>query len=203
MMANSNMSNTPGPGEGGAEGDMPPSADALRADADAVVSEAQDLAGKVAAEANDQVSQLKDQAQAKVAETAQKVKGMAAEQKDFLAAQIGGVADAMEKVADELESNNGSSASYARMIADNAEKLSDTIRNNDVDQIFHMAQDFGRRQPALFIGAAALLGFAASRFLAASAQRPAMSESEMEEPDYMPTGTTSERSGAGYETGRY
>lgn len=203
MMANSNMSNTPGPGEGRAEGDTPPSPETLRADADAVMSEAQDLAGKVAAEANDQVSQLKDQAQAKVAETAQKFKGMASEQKDFLAAQIGGVADAMERVADDLESNNGSSAHYARMIAQNAEKLSDTIRNNDVDQIFNMAQDFGRRQPALFIGAAALLGFAASRFLTASAQRPAMGDRLADEPGYVPTGTRPESSGTGYEAGRY
>jgi hypothetical protein len=36
-----------------------------------------------------------------------------------------------------------------------------------------MVQDFGRRQPAAFMGAMALMGFAASRFLMASAQRQA------------------------------
>jgi hypothetical protein len=57
------------------------------------------------------------------------------------------------------------------MIADNAEKLSAAIRDNDVDQLLGMAQDFGRRQPVAFMGAAALLGFAASRFVTASAKR--------------------------------
>jgi hypothetical protein len=77
----------------------------------------------------------------------------------------------MERVATDLEGQNASSASYARMIADGATKISSTVRDNDVDAIFSMAQDFGRKQPAAFIGAAALLGFAASRFLMASAKR--------------------------------
>ena len=56
-------------------------------------------------------------------------------------------------------------------VADGAAKLTTTVRDNDVDQILSMAQDFGRKQPAAFMGAAALLGFAASRFLLASASR--------------------------------
>jgi hypothetical protein len=58
------------------------------------------------------------------------------------------------------------------MIADNAERLSGAIRDKSVDQLIGMAQDFGRKQPAAFIGAAALLGFVASRFVMASASRP-------------------------------
>jgi hypothetical protein len=97
-----------------------------------------------------------------------------------LAEQVGGVAEAIGKAASDLEQSNGPSAQYARMIADNAEKLSSVIRDNDVDQLLGMAQDFGRRQPALFVGAAALLGFAASRFVLASSKRrdePAASSS--------------------------
>ena len=148
-----------------------PDATALRADAGAVLDEAKSVAGQVAAEAKDQVSQLADHAKAQVAEVTDKVKGVATEQKELLAAQIGGVADSMQRVAADLEANNGSSAGYARMIADNAEKLSDTIRDKDIDQILAIAQDFGRKQPVAFMGAAALLGFAASRFLLASASR--------------------------------
>jgi ElaB/YqjD/DUF883 family membrane-anchored ribosome-binding protein len=155
---------------------------ALKADAGAVLDEAKTVAGQVAAEAKDQVSQLADQAKAQVAEVTDKVKGVATEQKELLAAQIGGVADSMQRVAADLESNNGSSAGYARMIADNAEKLSDTIREKDIDQILAMAQDFGRKQPVAFMGAAALLGFAASRFLLASASR--------NQPDRSPSTTT-------------
>jgi hypothetical protein len=157
-----------------------PTPETIKSDANAALGEARDVAGKIAGEATDQVSQLADQAKEQVAQQADKLKGLAGEQKDLLAAQIGGVADAMEKVATELEANNGSSAHYARLIADNAEQVSTTIRQNDVDALLNMAQDFGRKQPAAFVGVAALLGFAASRFLLASANRSAQSTAPSE-----------------------
>ena len=143
----------------------------LAADANALMDEAKTAAGKVAEEAKDQVAGLADRAKEEVSAATDKVRSMAADQKDLLAEQVGGVADAMGRAASDLEQNNGASAQYARMIADNAEKLSDTIRNKNVDELLGIAQDFGRKQPALFVGAAALLGFAASRFVLASAKR--------------------------------
>ena len=143
----------------------------LRHDAEAVVETARSEFDKVRQEASTQAGDLVDGAKAQIADVSEKAKGLATEQKELLAGQVGGVADAMERVAADLEGQNASSAQYARMIADGATRISDTIRDNDVDSIMHMAQDFGRKQPAAFIGAAALLGFAASRFLLASAKR--------------------------------
>ena len=143
----------------------------LAADASALLDEAKSTAGKVVDEAKDQVESLTDRAKSELSAAADKAKTVASDQKDVLADQMGGVAGALDKAASDLEQQNGPSAQYARMIADNAEKLSEVIRNNDVDQLLGMAQDFGRRQPALFVGAAALLGFAASRFVLASAKR--------------------------------
>ena len=148
-----------------------PDKDALVGDANALLDEARSVGGKLAEEAQDQVGQLAEAAKAQVAEATEKFKGMASEQKDLLAQQVGGVAEALERVATDLETENGPSAQYARVIADNAVKLSSTIRDNDVDQMLEIAQDFGRKQPAAFMGAAALLGFAASRFLLASSKR--------------------------------
>lgn len=168
------MPSTSGSGIGSTSpsADTLPGQNTLRRDARAVAEEAQNVAGEITSEAAAQVEQLTDKGKEQLSQAADKVRGVAAEQKDLLAAQVGGVADAMERVASDLESSNGASAHYARMIADNAEKLSNSIRDNSVDQLVGMAQDFGRRQPAAFIGAAALLGFAASRFLMASAKRP-------------------------------
>lgn len=148
-----------------------PAAPDLAADANALMDEAKSAAGKVVDEAKEQASSLADQAKAEIGHATDKARSIAADQKGLLAAQIGGVADAMDRAAADLEQNDGASAQYARMIADNAEKLSATIRDKDVDELLGMAQDFGRRQPALFMGAAALLGFAASRFVLASAKR--------------------------------
>jgi hypothetical protein len=148
-----------------------PDQEKIRTDADALLSEVKSVGGKVADEAMEQVGQIADVAKAQVEEATGKFKGLAGEQKELLATQIGGVADALQRVAGDLESSNGASAQYARTIANGAERLSSTLRDNDVDQIVEIAQDFGRRQPAAFMGAAALLGFAASRFVLASAKR--------------------------------
>jgi hypothetical protein len=145
--------------------------DKVKTDASALKTEAQNLASTVTSEATEQAEHIADEAKAQAAAAVEKAKGLASEQKDLLAGQIGGVADAMQRVAKDLEDNSGSGAQYARMIADNAEKLSSTIKNNDVDALLNIAQDFGRRQPAAFVGVAALLGFAASRFLLASSSR--------------------------------
>ena len=152
-------------------GSAPLTPDAIKTDVGAVAGEAKNVLGKVNEEAGAQLSQLANQAKATVADVTNQAKGVATEQKELLAAQIGGVADAMQRVAADLETNGGASAPYARLIADNAGQLSATIRDNDVDQIMAKAQNFGRQQPVAFLGAAALLGFAASRFLLASAHR--------------------------------
>ena len=158
--------------------------DAVKSDAGAVAQEAQNVASQIAAEVTSTASQIADEAKAELRDQAGKIKGIAGEQKDLFATQIAAVAEAVDKVAGELETNGSASAKYARTIANNADKASAIIRDNDVDALFNIAQDFGRRQPAAFIGAAALLGFAASRFLIASANRPAASASAATEADF-------------------
>jgi hypothetical protein len=178
--------------------------DTLRADANAVKEEIGSVANQVKDEAMQQAGQLAEQAKAQVADAAEKVKGIAGEQKEFIAGQLGGVADAVERVATDLEGQNASSAQYARMIADNAEKLSSLVRDNDVDRLLSMAQDFGRRQPVAFLGAAALLGFAASRFVTASAQRQQQRESEaaIAESEFRPNGTVQPEATSTFDQGR-
>ena len=45
------------------------------------------------------------------------------------------------------------------------------MKNRNVDELLAMAEDFGRTQPVAFLGAAALAGFVASRFVLSSANR--------------------------------
>lgn len=126
-----------------------------------------DLGDKVQGE----VTHLQQEAVSQLGEVTEKAKGLAAEQKDLLSEHLGGLADALQKVAGELATSNSGTAGYARVVADGASKLSDTVKNNDVDAIIDIAQRFGREQPVAFMGAAALLGFAASRFALASSTR--------------------------------
>lgn len=137
-------------------------ADTARRDLEGVGNELKHEAASIAEEARDQIDQV-----------TQKAKGMAEEQKQVLVDQLDGVSNSLDKVAGELETKGESSAQYLRMVADGASKLTSTVRDNNVDDMLAMAEDFGRKQPVAFMGAAALLGFVASRFMVASASRRA------------------------------
>lgn len=147
------------------------SPDRIRSDAAALTETAQADLSHLGDEVKQQAAAIGDEAMTQLEGVTEKAKGMAADQKDLLVAQLGGVSGALQKVAGELDSSGEAGSRYVRMLADGAEKLTSTVRDNDVDQIIGIAQDFGRKQPVAFMGAAALLGFVASRFVLASASR--------------------------------
>jgi hypothetical protein len=157
-------------------GVIPPEAERkLREDAHTLAETAKHELNTLRTEAEGQVRALADEAKGQIAATTDKVKGMAEHQKEALVHELDGVATAVSKVAGELENEQASSAAYARTIADGVQRFSEMMRTKSVDDLIAMAQDLGRRQPAAFIGAAAIAGFAASRFLKASAERRTVS----------------------------
>lgn len=160
----------------GAEGTgssvLPPDAERkLKKDAGAAVEAAKEEIRTVTAEAGNQAGAVIEEAKAEIGKVADKAKGMANEQKDYVSQRVEDVAAAVNKVAGELEQSDSTTASYARTVADTVSQFSDTIKNKDVDELLAIAEDFGRKQPAAFMAAAALMGFAASRFLVASSHR--------------------------------
>ncbi|SFV38407.1 hypothetical protein SAMN05216456_3414 [Devosia crocina] len=141
-------------------------------DLNEVTSRAKDDLDTIKQQAAADTRELKDQAQEKLGEATDKAKSFAAHQKDLAASQITGVADAISKVASELEgSEQQTVARYARDLAGGLSKVGKQIENRDVDDLMGAAQDFGRNQPVAFLGVAALAGFVASRFALASTHR--------------------------------
>jgi len=62
-------------------------------------------------------------------------------------------------------------ARYADQASDQVERFSGYLRETDVDEIIDEVRGVARRRPALFLGAAAALGFFATRFLKSSSQQ--------------------------------
>lgn len=138
----------------------------------AITEKAKEDLGAVTERATADVRELGHQANAKVSEVKEKAKSFAAGQKDLAADQINGVAAAITKVADELDgSEQQTVARYARDLAAGLSSMGKTIEERHVEDLMGMAQDFGRKQPVAFLGAAALAGFMASRFALASHHR--------------------------------
>lgn len=137
-----------------------------------VTEHARDDLDAISRRAQEDVRSLGKEAEAKVAEATDKAKSFASDQKDLAAGQINGVATAIGKVADELDqSDQKAIARYARDLASGISNVGKTVEDRDVDDLMHLAQDFGRKQPLAFLGAAALAGFVASRFALASSHR--------------------------------
>jgi ElaB/YqjD/DUF883 family membrane-anchored ribosome-binding protein len=54
---------------------------------------------------------------------------------------------------------------------DGLRRIADSVRSKNLDEMLRDAESFARRQPAVFIGAAAVAGFLAVRFLKSSSER--------------------------------
>jgi hypothetical protein len=85
--------------------------------------------------------------------------------------QIGGVADAAEAAANELQGKMPQAAEYIRGVAGQLDTLASTMRERSVDDLIAQTADFARKQPVAFFAGTVAVGFALSRFLKSSASR--------------------------------
>jgi hypothetical protein len=131
--------------------------------------------------------QMKDEAARATAEVRQRGSEIAStaveqaetyayEQKKAGAQHVANFARAVERAADELEGSSPELAQYAHSAASTVSRFSDTLRQSNVRELLDEANDFARREPALFFGAAIVAGMALSRFLRSSAERGATTE---------------------------
>lgn len=91
-------------------------------------------------------------------------------QKDEAANDLQKLAGAVRHVGDELSGQEQGPigqyvAEYGRKAADGIERLTNYLRTTDTRELVSEVENFGRRQPALMIGGAFLLGLAGARFL--------------------------------------
>ncbi len=98
------------------------------------------------------------------------VKNAADTVKADAANEVSNVAEAAEAARDTLPEDH-----VADPMLDHAVQalgqVAEHLKSTDIDALAHQASDFARRNPALVLGGAALLGFAAARFLKAGPQR--------------------------------
>lgn len=113
----------------------------------------------VADQAKQQVSQLTDQAK-------QQVSSQIDAQKQKASEALASVATALRQTGTQLRSSEQAGiADYANKAADQVERVSGFLRDKDVSDILHETELMARRQPALFLGGAFVLGIIGARFL--------------------------------------
>lgn len=147
-----------------------------RAKAEGVVKQAKELGRDLKDQASEltqsateavraQAGQLTEQAKEVASDAGAKLRTTVTEQKAAGADYVGNVANIIRRTAYEFDSDIPQAGHYIRKAAAQLENVSDAMRNKDISQIVGNVQDFARKQPTAFFGAAVVLGFAAVRFL--------------------------------------
>jgi hypothetical protein len=93
------------------------------------------------------------------------------EQRNRAADEIAAIGEALRQSARALDQSGGGVARYADQAAQQVGDFATTLRNRSWNEMAADVEDFGRRWPLAFMAAAVGVGFAAGRFLMASAAR--------------------------------
>jgi len=161
-------------------------------DVDHTMADEDELASSTSFSANDNGASIKDQvkdtAQQALTQTQQAagqaldkakdtVKSQLGAQKDKAVGTLGSFTDALHQTGQQLrQSGQGVFGDYADNLAGQIDRAVSYLRENDVDDLTAQIEDAARKQPALFMGGAFVLGVALARFLKSSAPAPAMPE---------------------------
>jgi hypothetical protein len=113
-------------------------------------------------------SDIKAAVSHKYDQTMNEARTRAVDAKADVASGVMDVANALRHAARELRDGSAQERTLGQ-IAGGIADASDAIRDRDLGEIVKMASNLGRRNPALFLGGAAFLGFVASRYAKASA----------------------------------
>jgi hypothetical protein len=140
-----------------------------------------DQVAQVKEQAKQQTQQVAQQARQQASELAnrggEQVKNQLANQKHEAAQRMTPVQTALRETGQQLrKQGQGSVAEYADKAADQVERFAGYLRENDVDSLLNDARSFARRNPAVFLGSAAALGFLATRFLKSSSEEGASAD---------------------------
>jgi len=112
-----------------------------------------------------QAGNMKESAKEVASDAGEKLRATVSEQKAAGADYVGNVANIIRRTAYEFDSDIPQAGHYIRKAAAQLENVSTAMRNRDMSEIVGNVQNFARKQPTAFFGAAVLLGFAAVRFL--------------------------------------
>lgn len=129
------------------------------------MSQTSDLGRAAKSHANDLTAQAK-------AAVAQEAIAQAESAKHAAAQEVQAAANAAEAAATELDPASPQ-AQAVQQVADHIEEVAAKLRTADLRHLANQTTEVARQNPLLFIGGAALLGFAAARFLKARDPMPA------------------------------
>ena len=101
----------------------------------------------------------------------ERAKGIAVEQKDAAAGQLGCLAKGLREASQSMRKESEFVGRYAEEAAIRLEGVSDELRQADLDELVDRSESYARANPAIFLGGAVAVGFLLARFFKSSAHR--------------------------------
>lgn len=153
--------------------ELPP-AHGVKAQAQELANDAKEQVKNLASEAKDQAKTLasdaKDQAKDVANQARDHVQNLVGQQKDQAAERLGSLAEALRETGRKLNEGQqaGDFGQYADRAAQQVERLSGYLRENDLRGFVRDTENFARRRPEVFLGGTLLAGLMLARFLKAS-----------------------------------
>jgi hypothetical protein len=135
-------------------------------------TETQDKAEQVQQKASQVMDQAQSQAKEMASQAQQQAKSMLSTRKDQTTEQLDHLAQAFRQTGEQLRDQDGETvAAYTERMASQIDRLANYLDDKSIDEILDDTENFARRQPELFLGAAFAVGLLAARFLKSSSQR--------------------------------
>jgi len=101
------------------------------------------------------------------------------EQKARAAEGLGSVANAIRQASEQMRAENQTLAAYADRAVDQIQLFADRMRDKDPAEMVQDVEQFARRNPTAFVGAAFLLGLGLARFLKSSSTHGELSRQDV------------------------
>jgi 23S rRNA pseudoU1915 N3-methylase RlmH len=132
-----------------------------------------DVGSKASQAARESADQVKQQTSRLAEEAKKRGRRMLDEQKGNAVQQLSGIAKALHQSAEQCKDKEDqqTASRVLEQAATALDRMSEALRNRDVDSMIDQATTLMRRQPALFVGGSVLAGFLLTRFLKSSGER--------------------------------
>ncbi len=138
---------------------------------------AQSKTGMGSGTTSDLAAQAKETAKQASSQAREQVGARVAGQKDRVAESLGGVAQALRQTGDQMRDQDQMGLTgFVDQAASQVEHFSSYLRENDMGRLIDDVESYARREPAIFIGGAFLLGLLGARFMKSSRPRPRYDE---------------------------
>lgn len=144
-----------------------PTTDSHRSETDR--SSSDDWTDKAEQKARAATDKAQEQAQHLAHQAKDQVQTQLAGQKDRATEHLSSITTALHETSDHLRDHDEDAvARYVDRAAQQVDQFSHYLRNHTVSELLAETERYARREPALFLGGAALLGLASARFLKSS-----------------------------------